>query len=254
MNAAGIVTSLRRLPARLRRRLPGIITHVTTMESVVALTFDDGPHPVFTREVLEVLARHRARATFFMLGANAQRHPEVVESVSRAGHEIGNHSWDHSIFPLLTGRQQRKQLRACARALAPYGGRLFRPPHGYYNLASQLNVVSLGYTAVNWNVDVNDWCTADADRMRESLLMHTRPGSIVLLHDALCDAPDESFSDRRPMLCALDAFLEDGSGRFRFVTIPELLRCGRAERQGFHWARTPVSAASTDSNRQRSSH
>lgn len=255
--------SLGRLPARLRRRLTGIITHVATAEPVVALTFDDGPHPVFTPAALEILARHRARATFFMIGVNARRHPEVVQSVSRAGHAIGNHSWDHSIFPLLNGRRRRSQLRACARALAPHGGRLFRPPHGYYDVASQLSVLALGYTAVNWSVDVDDWCTGDVDRMRESLLTRTRPGSIVLLHDALCDAPDESFSDRRPMLLALDAFLEHHAGRFRFVTIPELLRYGRAQRQGVGWFKKPVSAdrrrlelesSSTRSNRQRPSH
>jgi peptidoglycan/xylan/chitin deacetylase (PgdA/CDA1 family) len=259
-----IVTSLGRLTARLRRRLTGIITHVATAEPVVALTFDDGPHPAFTPAVLEILARHDARATFFMIGVNARRHPEVVQAVSRAGHAIGNHSWDHSIFPLLTGRARRSQLRACARALAPYGRRLFRPPHGYYDVASQLHVLSLGYTAVNWSVDVDDWCTADVDRMRESLLTQTRPGSIVLLHDALCDAPDESFADRRPMLLALDAFLEHRAGRFRFVTIPELLRYGRAQRQGIDWFKKSVSAdrgrleylesSSTRSNRQRSSH
>jgi len=264
VSAPDVVTSLGRLPARLRRRLTGIITHVATAEPVVALTFDDGPHPVFTPAVLEILARHRARATFFMIGVNAGRHPEVVQAVSRAGHTIGNHSWDHSIFPLLTGRQRRGQLRACSRALAPYDGRLFRPPHGYYDVASQLNVLSLGYTAVNWSVDVDDWCTGDVDRMRESLLTQTRPGSIVLLHDALCGAPDASFADRRPMLLALDAFLEHRAGHLRFVTVPELLRYGRAQRQGIDWFKKSVSAdrgrleyfesSSTCSNRQRSSH
>ena len=230
---------LRRMLGELRRGTTGIITRVATAEPVAALTFDDGPHPVFTPRLLDILERHQARATFFMIGQNAYCHPELVQRIGQAGHAIGNHSWDHAIFPLITGRKRRAQLRACARAIAPYGERLFRPPHGYYNVPSQLDVLWLGYRAINWSFEVNDWCSLDADRMAERLVSQTQPGSIILLHDGLCDVSEERFLDRRPMLSALDTVLERIGDRFRFVTLPELLQYGRAERQGIHWFKNP---------------
>ena len=115
----------------------GTIMHVDTREAVVALTFDDGPHSEFTPLLLEVLDHHRAKATFFMLGEAAQKHPAIVEQVARRGHAIGNHSWDHPSFRLISRAERLDQMRACASALAPYGGRLFRPPYGHQSVRSR---------------------------------------------------------------------------------------------------------------------
>src|SRR5206468_4992188 len=91
--------------AALAGKIRGAITHVATGEAIAALTFDDGPHPEFTPRLLDILDKHRARATFFMLGENARRHPDLVQRVAQVGHVIGNHSWDHSVFPSLTRRE-----------------------------------------------------------------------------------------------------------------------------------------------------
>jgi len=114
--------------AALKRRVLGTITGVSTSHPVVALTFDDGPHPDFTPKILEILKRHQARATFFMLGKNAQKHPDIVNNVALGGHAIGNHSWDHPSFPLIGSRERRRQLSSCHHALAPNGGRKIRSP------------------------------------------------------------------------------------------------------------------------------
>src|SRR3989442_6464090 len=108
--------------------LLGSITHVATAESVAALTFDDGPHAASTPQLLEILARHQARATFFMLGQFALQYPELVRRIAQAGHAIGNHSWDHASFPFITGRQRRGQIRARARLTSPPPQERLCPP------------------------------------------------------------------------------------------------------------------------------
>ena len=138
------VNVIRRLGLFLVGNIVGTITHVKTEEAVVALTFDDGPHPEFTPRLLEILEKHHARATFFLVGESAKKYPELVKRIAKAGHSIGNHSWDHPSFPLITGRDRRWQLRACEEAIAPYGQKLFRPPFGNQTIASRLDAFLFG--------------------------------------------------------------------------------------------------------------
>ena len=97
---------MRRLYRFAQRQLLGTITHVATTEHVAALTFDDGPDPASTPLVLDVLAKHNAHGTFFMLGAAASRYPDLVREVAARGHAIGNHTWDHPSLPSLTHRER----------------------------------------------------------------------------------------------------------------------------------------------------
>ena len=205
-----------------------MITRVVTDAPVAALTFDDGPHPEYTPRLLDLLDRFHVRATFFMVGQAAHDHPELVKRAA-SKHAIGNHSWDHPVFPQITGRDRRRQLRACAAAIAPYGSRLFRPPHGAQSRGSRLDAWLLGYRSVGWNVDAEDWLPREPDWMADRLLRDTRPGSIVLLHDAIFRSlqPVPQY-DRTPMLEAVSIFLERASDRLRFLTVPELLKHGVA--------------------------
>lgn len=213
-------------------RLIGTITHFSTSDPLVALTFDDGPNSEFTPRILHILSKHKAHATFFMLGKHAQRHQELVKRVWHAGHAIGNHSWDHPSFPSITGRERRAQIRACERVIAPYGQRLFRSPYGDQSLASRLDAFWLGYQVVAWSVVAEDWLYHSTDWMVQRLVSGIRPGSVVLLHDALftADVKKCSFS-REPMLDSLSILIEQLSGRFRFVTIPELFKHGRPQKR-----------------------
>jgi peptidoglycan/xylan/chitin deacetylase (PgdA/CDA1 family) len=217
-------------------RLLGPVTHVATSEPAVALTFDDGPDPRWTPRVLEVLERHRARATFFMLGAAAAAHPGLVRRVADLGHAIGNHSWDHRAFPKISSAARRRQIEACEAVLAPFGARLLRPPYGALSPAVVIGARRLRYEVVKWNVDVGDWWRDDPQGMTQDLVRRMRPGSIVVLHDVLTDhgKVDEvpasryrAHPDRTAMLAALDAFLGQSTDRLRCVTVPELLRMGR---------------------------
>jgi peptidoglycan/xylan/chitin deacetylase (PgdA/CDA1 family) len=205
-----------------------MITHVVTDEPVAALTFDDGPHPEHTPRLLDLLDRFHVRATFFMVGQAARNHPELVTRVAST-HVIGNHSWDHPVFPEISGRDRRRQLRTCADAIAPYGSRLFRPPHGAESRGSRLDTWLLGYRSVGWNVDAEDWLPREPNWMAERLLDQTGPGSIVLLHDAIFRSSQlVPQYDRALMLDAVTIFLERIGSRLRFLTVPELLKHGPA--------------------------
>ncbi len=209
----------------------GTITNVVTEDPVAALTFDDGPHPVWTPRLLDVLATYNARATFFMVGEAAQRHPNLVRRVAEAGHAIGNHSWDHPSFPLIPGRERRAQIRACERALAPYGQRLFRPPYGDQSLGSRLDALWLRYAVVTWNLVAMDWLDHGAATMADRLVSGLQPGSMIVFHDALLDASEERYFDREPMLDAVRILLDRVGDTFGFITVPELLRHGRPWRE-----------------------
>ena len=209
------------------RRLAGTVTGVETTESVAALTFDDGPHPEYTPRLLKVMERYQARGTFFMVGEQAQRYPETVRRVAESGHVIGNHTWDHPSFPRISSAERRRQLRQCAQATEPYGQRLFRPPYGHQSMASHWDAVRLGYRVITWNMVAQDWVEHEPEWMTEQLAKELKPGKIILLHDALYTVTEESCANRETVIEAVRLLLERFSGRYRFVTIPELLRAGR---------------------------
>lgn len=226
---------LHRLFEAAARRVLGTITHVSTQKPVVALTFDDGPHPEFTPPLLEVLARHQAYATFFLVGEAAQRCPELVHLIAENGHAIGNHSWDHPSFPLISGRERRAQLRACQQAIAPYGQRLFRPPYGHQSVAARLDALWLGYQVITWNLHAYDWLDREASWMAHRLVTQIKPGSVILFHNALYHFTEERYADRTPMIEAVNMFLELVGDRFRFITVPRLLQCGQPQRRNWYW-------------------
>lgn len=211
----------------------GSIIRVATREPVLALTFDDGPHPEDTPPLLELLERHGARATFFMVGKSARRWPDLVKRVADGGHAIGNHTWDHQSMPLLTGRYRRKQIEWCAEALSPHGTRLFRPPYGEQSLGSRLDALRAGHDVVCWDVIAEDWRDDPPEALVKRVYRRLRRGSIVLFHDTLYTTVEEDWKDRRPMRAAVEQLLVDLKDRYRFVTVPELLKLGRPFR--WHW-------------------
>jgi peptidoglycan-N-acetylglucosamine deacetylase len=231
----------RPLPARIARRafrmagrgLLGTITHVKTTAPVAALTFDDGPDPENTPALLDILARHGAKATFFMLGMHANRHPDLVARIVAAGHAAANHSFDHPRLPSLPRRERLAQIRACEAAIGPHAARLFRPPRGLQSAASRLDALMLGYRVVTWNVASWDWDWHTPEWFADRLSTEVKPGSIVLLHDVLYEADDPAAVDRRPVFAGLDMFLARTGSRLSFVTVPDLLEHGKPHNAGW---------------------
>lgn len=226
---------MRKLRQRLRRKalrllrspLLGTITHVHTTAPVAALTFDDGPDPAITPRLLDLLERHKAKATFFVLGKHAALYPQLIAQVAAAGHAIANHSFDHPRFPTVSREQRIAQMRACEAAIAPYGHKLFRPPRGLQSIRSRIDALRLGYQVVTWNVVARDWENREPEWTVNLLESEVKPGSIVLLHDHLFDADCAAAIDRQPMLTALETFLSRNRAGLGYVTVPELLTAGR---------------------------
>lgn len=223
----GLRQRIRRKALRLMRTGLGTITYVETVQPVAALTFDDGPDPVSTPRVLDLLDRHGAKATFFILGRHATLYPGLVKRIAEAGHAVANHSFDHARFPSLAHRDRVAQMKACEAAIAPYGCRLFRPPRGLQSVRSRIDALLLGYQVVTWNVVAQDWELRDPAWTLERLEDEVKPGSIVLLHDVLFDADCVAAVDRQPMLAALDLFLTRNRRGLSYVTVPTLLTCGK---------------------------
>ncbi|MFE1318433.1 polysaccharide deacetylase family protein [Kitasatospora phosalacinea] len=151
----------------------------------LALTFDDGPHPDSTPALLDALTATGHRATFFLCGAQAERHPELVRALDRAGMAIANHSWSHPSLPGLPLPAVHEEIHRTNRVLTELTGRppvLFRPPYGASSPAVARIAAEAGLTETLWDVDPRDWDgTAPAEIV--AVLATARPGDTVLLHD-----------------------------------------------------------------------
>lgn len=153
----------------------------------VALTFDDGPDPQRTPAVLDLLARQGVRATFFVVGARAEAHPELVRRMAAEGHVVGNHSYTHSWrFPLRSLGRTVEELRRTGEVLHRITGRqprLFRPPFGVTNPTIARAVRRLGLDPVGWSIRSLDTMGQSPERVAARILRRLHPGAVILLHD-----------------------------------------------------------------------
>lgn len=176
----------------------------------LALTFDDGPHPVYTPMVLDILAATATRATFFLLGQKVERYPELVERIAVAGHEIGIHGYDHTSMDL---PRQARRTDALLRERHGLRARLFRPPRGELYPRDGLWMLAHGFQTVLWSFDALDSARAEGKVSCQIAYDRILPGDIVLLHDD------------NPMCTAELADLVDGVNRRALATscVSELL-------------------------------
>jgi peptidoglycan/xylan/chitin deacetylase (PgdA/CDA1 family) len=157
-----------------------------TDRRVVALTYDDGPNPPHTLDLLDVLERHGVEATFFMIGCNVAAHPEVAKAVLARGHEIGNHSYSHPAMILRTPAFVRREIEATdaiLRGIGVAGQIRFRSPYGAHLFAVPYVVARTGRSNILFDVIVDDWADQDPAVIAERVLARCVPGSIVVLHD-----------------------------------------------------------------------
>lgn len=195
----------------------------------IAMTFDDGPNEKLTPRLLDVLAQHHIHATFFILGENAEQHPEILKRAAQEGHEIGNHSWSHPNLAKMSEDGVRSQIKRTEELIRnTLGARptLFRPPYGSLTPREKHFIHDeLGYEIILWDVDPYDWKRPGPSVVTNRILKETVPGSIVLSHDIHPGTIEA-------MPATLDQLQAKG---FKFVTVSELL----------HLARTRPPAAST---------
>ncbi|MER6910543.1 polysaccharide deacetylase family protein [Streptomyces sp. NPDC000594] len=169
----------------------------------VALTFDDGPDPVLTREVLAILDRYGVPATFFCVGMHVQALPDEVRRIADAGHGFGNHTWSHPFLPDLTPREFRLQIDRTSEAFDRAIGRaptLFRPPYGARSPETLGELIDAGPALALWDVDSWDWARPGPEKITGKVLDGVRPGSMILMHDG--------GGDRRETVRALPAIVE----------------------------------------------
>lgn len=168
------------------RKYEGVFVLSASRESrKIALTFDDVPDPRYTSKVLDILKRKGVRASFFIVGTRARKHPDLVRRIHREGHDVGNHSYSHPDFSKMTLAQVQDQILRAETTIAGAVGfkpRLVRPPYGEI-VPRQLDwAKKRGYTVVNWDVDSSDWRQLSADQVFRNVTRTVRPGSVVLMH------------------------------------------------------------------------
>jgi peptidoglycan/xylan/chitin deacetylase (PgdA/CDA1 family) len=194
----------------------------------VALTFDDGPNPVWTPKILAELQAAGMRATFFVIGVHAQRFPDLVEQEWQDGMAIGNHTLHHESLQFAKPPAVRDSLMQSARIIKGITHDpclwLFRPPYGV--LAANSGVANEirgeGYTIVNWDTQGHDWTRPGAALIVQRVVEHLHPGTIILLHDG---APDTETQDRSQTVQALPQILATLQARgLVSVTLPQLLK------------------------------
>jgi peptidoglycan/xylan/chitin deacetylase (PgdA/CDA1 family) len=186
----------------------------------IALTFDDGPNPPHTEAILEVLARHAARATFFMVGQSAERHPDLVRRMLAAGHEIGNHTMHHAIVAWRTPAVVEREIGEAQAALVAAGARprWFRAPHGFKSPFLRRALRRHGLSLVAWTRGCWDTDRPGVDAIVSRTVPRLADGQILLLHDG------EEGCDRGQTAGALDAILAGCAERGLLpVTLSELL-------------------------------
>lgn len=207
---------------RKRKNLKLAITGVETPEKVIALTFDDGPHPVYTPLILDLLEQYQAKATFFVVGEAARENRFLIKKMREQGHAIGNHSWNHLAMPLISRKERLKQIRDTQSEINAKRKKLFRPPWGFLTLSSYIDVKLLGYKIVLWDTVAFDWLDRSSDKLFKQLDSNIKPGSIILMHDNL----KPTFKPRDELIKALEKYLKKYAETYKFVTLPQLLTIG----------------------------
>lgn len=171
--------------AVLTRR--GTIFRGKTARKIVALTFDDGPSPVWTPRILDELKKADVKATFFMIGHHVQQYPDVARRVAREGHVIANHGYAHSVILYYTPAEIEEEIKYTEHVIRETTGRttkLFRPPKAWLRDSTKKKIKSMGYEVVLWSLNSKDWAGFPHRHIVRYLAARVRGGDILLFHDS----------------------------------------------------------------------
>ena len=180
----------------------------------IALTFDDGPHPVYTDRIVDTLEQYGAKGTFFILGSRISDHLPQLRHIAQSGSMIANHTWDHLDLTTLPADRLQRQIGTVFGSIRSLCGQdpwLVRPPYGFADEGVRQNCA---YPIVCWSVDTLDWACLDADRVAAHILNHAEDGDIILMHD-IYESTAQAVAQVVPALQARG---------FRLVTAAELFR------------------------------
>ena len=186
----------------------------------IALTFDDGPHPRNTPEILKILDNYGIKATFFVIGVNAKNYPEALSKVVSSGHEVGNHTYSHKVLKNRTREEINKEIIDTESEISKnneYLTTLIRPPCGFYDQ----ELISLAnendYKIVLWSIDTHDWAHASVESIVSTVTNGVRGGDIILFHDYISGENNTP----QALQIIIPQLLKQG---YEFVTVSELLQ------------------------------
>jgi peptidoglycan/xylan/chitin deacetylase (PgdA/CDA1 family) len=219
----GLVAAWRLSGSRSMQLFGELVTSLPISESIVALTFDDGPVPVYTDSVLAVLRQEDVRATFFVTGNAVARNPDLARRILREGHELGNHSYSHQRMVLMSPSTVREEVEvtdSLIRAAGAAGPIHFRPPYGKRLIILPWYVSRTGRATVLWSLEPDSWFSRHTDMVRH-VVENIQPGSIILLHVEI-----PSRAEGRVALPLMIRELKQKG--YRFTTVSELRALSRS--------------------------
>ncbi len=199
-------------------------TGINPSSKQLALTYDDGPNDPHTFRLLDVLANHNVRATFFLIGRYVRQRPDIVREIRQAGHVIGNHTFTHPLLIFQSEREIKRELAECAVAIGEAAGEhsnLFRPPFGGRRPAVLRIARQLALEPVMWNVTGYDWNAPSSEHIQHKVARRICGGNVILLHDG---GHKQFGTDRSRTVAASDKMISKyKSEGYEFVTIPQMM-------------------------------
>lgn len=180
-------------PSVVKKMFPNYVWNMATSEPVIYLTFDDGPIPEITESVLQLLKKYDAKATFFCIGDNIEKHPDVFKKIIIDGHSFGNHTYNHLKGWKTKTKEYLENVLKAQEKMDDFieehltlSHKLFRPPYGRIKPKQSKQLTTLGYKIVMWDVLPFDWDkTYSEENVLEHIIKNTEKGSIIVLHDSL---------------------------------------------------------------------
>ncbi|HWP97125.1 MAG TPA: polysaccharide deacetylase family protein [Syntrophomonadaceae bacterium] len=204
-----------------------LICRVPVKEKVVAITFDDGPYPKYTEQILDILDKYEIKATFFMIGQRVEEYPDIAREVQARGHLIGNHSYTHSRdMSELSEEEILKEMKPCEEAIVRITGQnpiFYRSPSGNTNSIILKAAQEQGYYTVNWSIAADYHLAKTPQQMADRVIQNIQPGNIILVHDGRFP---ERWKDVEATPLIIQGLMEKG---YRFVNLPELLQMSQNE-------------------------
>ena len=199
-----------------------VIYNYKNSENMIALTFDDGPHPRQTRQILDILDEYGIKATFFVVGINIDNYGEALDEIVARGHEIGNHTYTHKTVNNLDYDSLKKEIQDCEAKILEkthIKTNLMRPPEGMIDTSVMEIARELDYKVILWDLDTRDWAHTSAQDISNHITSKIRSGDIILMHDYI----GKNSPTAKALRLFIPKLLDMG---YKFVVVSELIDAG----------------------------
>ncbi len=207
-----------------------VFSKTKTDQKVVALTFDDGPYLPYTAQILDVLQEYQVTATFFIIGQNAAKHPQLIDRILAEGHQLGNHTWQHLDLLKVDREVIEQEVDRTTRLIKRLTGQqpiAVRPPHGFRDPLVMDVMAQKGLQVVEWSVLARDWTNPGVDVIVRRIVHNVTSGSIILLHDG--DGVQQAAPRAQTVEATRHIVRELTHQGYRFVTVQDMLKNGRSK-------------------------